>query len=62
VSEGTQTLEAGVRLAELMAPLALAADLDVGQPLEHALGACLLAGATLFAMQRGLLDSVLAEK
>jgi HD-GYP domain-containing protein (c-di-GMP phosphodiesterase class II) len=32
-----------VRLAELIAPFSLAIDLDIGQPMEHALGACLLA-------------------
>ena len=41
--EGSQQAEPGVRLAELIAPLSLATDLDMGQPLEHALGACLLA-------------------
>ena len=32
-----------MRLAETIAPLSLATDLDMGQPLEHALRACLLA-------------------
>jgi hypothetical protein len=32
--------ETGVRLAELIAPFSLAIDLDIGQPMEHALGAC----------------------
>ncbi len=32
-----------MRLAELIAPFSLAIDLDIGQPMEHALGACLLA-------------------
>jgi hypothetical protein len=36
-------VEPGVRLAETIAPLSLATDLDLGQPLEHALRACLLA-------------------
>jgi len=43
VSEGSQGAEPGVRLAEIIAPLSLATDLDVGQPLEHALRACLRA-------------------
>jgi HD-GYP domain-containing protein (c-di-GMP phosphodiesterase class II) len=32
-----------IRLAELMAPLSLATDLGLGQPLEHELGVCLAA-------------------
>ena len=43
VPEGSQRVETGVRLAETIAPLSLATDLDMGQPLEHALRACLLA-------------------
>src|SRR5215475_16197912 len=34
---------AGVRLAELLAVLSLAADLGMGQPMEHALRQCLIA-------------------
>src|SRR5437868_4557056 len=41
--EDSSPVEAGVRLAELIAPFSLAIDLDIGQPMEHALGACLLA-------------------
>ena len=43
MAEGSQGAEPGVRLAETIAPLSLATDLDMGQPLEHALRACLLA-------------------
>ncbi len=36
-------VETGVRLAEIIAPFSMAIDLDIGQPMQHALGACLLA-------------------
>lgn len=37
------TLDSGVRLAELVATLSLAADLGLGQPPEHAIRSTLVA-------------------
>ena len=57
--EGSQGAEPSIRLAELIAPLSLATDLDVGQPLEHALRTCLL--ALRLGRAYGLAEEVLVD-
>jgi len=59
VPEGSQGAEPSIRLAELIAPLSLATDLDVGQPLEHALRTCLL--ALRLGRTYGLSEEVLVD-
>ncbi len=49
----------GLRLAELIAALSPATDLGMGQPMEHALRACLLAVRLGEAL--GLTESELAD-
>jgi hypothetical protein len=59
VPDENQGTEPGIRLAELIAPLSLAMDLDGGQPLEHALRACLLAVG--LGRERGLSEEELVD-
>jgi hypothetical protein len=47
----SRELSSGVRLAEVVAAIALAADLGLGQPLEHILRSCVI--STRFAEHLG---------
>src|SRR6188474_1069155 len=51
--------DSGIRLAELMAALSLATDLGMGQPMEFALSACIL--AVRLAQKCGYSEDALRE-